>query len=69
MLLERSAGALHKLCRRPRYHSWCAAVLLASCTPGSSDVVCLMQARSKRASSQLAPGTGAGECPAQACSR
>ena len=69
MLLERGAGASHMWCRRPRYHSWCAAVLLvSSCTPGSSTVGSLMQALSKRASGQLAPGTGAGECPAQACS-
>ena len=48
----------------------CAAMLLvSSCTPGSSTLVCLMQVQSKRASGQLAPGTGAGErsllcCPA-----
>ena len=57
------------LCRRLRYHSGCAAMLLVSiCAPGSSTVVCLMQAVSKRASGQLAPGTGAGECPAEAYS-
>ena len=52
------------LCRRLRYHSGCAAMLLVGiCAPGGSTVVCLMQAVSKRASGQLAPGTGAGERP------